>query len=244
MPLPSVRLLSGPRQCGGSCARPAVGLGGSLGANDLKAAVHIGQGGGGGIGDGRHISDADIMASMSNDFIHDAFEGSGTAYHGPAGRVPAVDGTKSIGLFGVKSTRKPARQGACSFRQNIYAKDPVAAHGQTNPAVGSQAHQNGRRIGGKRGKGTDRCACGSVLTQGRDDRDRLRHMAHSLNKQAAVNHDFSSLGHKYSLAQTYRLWGRIQWRDRAFLWSSDGRPSRGVDLAMFDSVCIGLVQLL
>ena len=64
---------------------PRWRLGGSLGANDLKAAVHIGQGGGGGIGDGRHIADADIMASMSNDFINRAFEGIGAAYHGPAG---------------------------------------------------------------------------------------------------------------------------------------------------------------
>ena len=61
------------------------GLGGPFGAHNLEAAVHIGQGRRGGIGDGCHISDADIMASMGHNLIHGAFEGGGAADNRPAG---------------------------------------------------------------------------------------------------------------------------------------------------------------
>jgi hypothetical protein len=74
----------------------------------LKAAVHICQGGRGGIGDGCHISDADVMAAMGDDLIHGTFEGCGAAEHWPTAGVAAVDGAKTIGLSGVKSTRKAA----------------------------------------------------------------------------------------------------------------------------------------
>ena len=57
----------------------ALWLRSPLGADDLKAAVHIGQGGGGGIGDRCDISNADIMASMGNDLIYGAFEGGAAA---------------------------------------------------------------------------------------------------------------------------------------------------------------------
>jgi len=51
----------------------------------LEAAVHIGQGRRGSIGDGCHISDADIMASMGNNLIHSAFKGGGAADDWSAG---------------------------------------------------------------------------------------------------------------------------------------------------------------
>ena len=61
-------------------------LGRAFVAHDFKTTVHIGQGRSGGIGDGSHISDADIMASMGHNFIHGAFECSGATYNRPAER--------------------------------------------------------------------------------------------------------------------------------------------------------------
>ena len=157
-------------------------LGRAFVAHDFKTTVHIGQGRSGGIGDGSHISDADIMASMGHNFIHGAFECSGATYNRPVGCVPTVDSAKTIGLVGVKAPRKAAGQGAGSFGQDIYAKYAVAPNGQTNPAVGSEADQYGGWVGGKRGKGADGCTCGPVVPLGGDDCDRLRNMAHRLNK--------------------------------------------------------------
>ena len=161
---------------------PRWGLRRAFGSDDLKAAVHIGQGGGGGIGDGCHISNTDVMAAMGDDLIHGTFEGCGAAEHWPAVGVSAVDGAEKIGLFGVKSTRKAASQRACPFRQNINAKYPIAPHRQTDPAVGSQTDQNGGRVGRERGKSADGCARASISALSGDDRDRLRHMAHRLNE--------------------------------------------------------------